>query len=411
MQPFNSQRRLLLTAAASSGLLTACGDSSTNPAVPASNLEKFAFIAQDPNTTSLAESNTASTSTAVFSTAISTKPVPTSFTSDAGTSKADLLFDDQGRPASSRNLSTGTTTQFFYPSATSMVIAEYSADRSLKTALAVWKAGDKYLAGEIAAVTARIPEDVASPTDITASVQGRMDELRAAMDPPPKLSHLLLRLLPMSSANAQTDSETSMRAFVLGVVGTVVLTVFPALVVGWALLALTQSAVIGALGLIATFLLLSKRAIAGTTDISQVNAIVAEYIARPYRGVLNITGSIKVPGGVNGTGGCSASFSTIGSVSVSLQAGNKAVTTIDGVEYISGSCFSQVFKKAVSATLTRTGNSLDGASGANPLYNNPYVFALALSADGLSIRGSIANPYNASNGFNGSAAGVVVLTR
>ena len=107
-----------------------------------------------------------------------------------------------------------------------------------------------------------------------------------------------------------------------------------------------------------------------------------------------------------------ATFSTIGSVNVTLQAGTTARATIDAVEYISGSCFRQVFKKgANAATLNRSGNNLYGQSTANEAFNNPYVYSLVISTDGNSITGEVANPYNATNGLYGQASGSVYLTR
>lgn len=407
MQQFVLNRRALLMAGTATPFVFGCGGGGGETAPSG-----FSVKVAQPNefTTLLSETTESESYKYTY-----TKPgnsdtwLPSSFTNSEGTMTKDLIFDEVGRPVVARDTTSGNNEQFFYPDSASVIAASFKADQSFVGAQAFWTTGNRFYTGRIPSVASVVPADATDIIDITEAVNLKRTEVASSL---PATVSALQRFGLVGIAHADT-TDAQIKQFVKAYILSIISSVFPSLLVlavGVAFFPAHPFLVAAAV--LATFFLTWTRPVqAATLDATGAQSLVTEYLLRPFRGSLGIRGGISIPAGVVGERGCSGSFSTIGSLTVALQPGTTALATIDAVEYISGSCFRQVFKKDIGATLNRSGNTLSGQSTSNPAFNNPYIYDLIISPDGNSMSGVVSNPYNATNGVSGNASGTVYLTR
>lgn len=407
MPPFLRRRHIIGGATAT--VLVGCGGSGSSS--DSNSMAKDVVYLAQPDSSSilLSRATTDRSYTASFHRPTASTAVPTSIQVESGGTQADLVFDEQGRASVVRDIKSGAQTQFAYPSETSSIASQYNDSGEFVSGVAYWTIGGKYFAGTVSRADARVPEDVSSVQDISDAVNAKLTELRNL--PTARTTSLrfdLLRLLPLPSAYAQSEDQ-ALRQIVLGFVAQIVSTVFPSLVVGLTALAFGLSPLVAAVLALGTFLLLFPDVSrAAGFDRSRAEAMVREFVSRPYRGSLVVTGGMSIPESAGGP--CTGSLSVVGSLSVTLLSGTTASAVVDGTEYITTPCFTFVFRKRNNgATLTRTGNSLSGTSPSS--FGNPWVYSLTVSSDLSTVQGTVNYPYNAPNGLRGSAAGAVVLRR
>jgi hypothetical protein len=208
-----------------------------------------------------------------------------------------LIFDQQNRPATVEDNLSGAKQVFFYPSATSMLIANYGSSGLLLRVDVVWQESGRLFAGNLAAIDSAVAE-ATNVVEITIQVAEQAARLRSAQQV--SLSRRLFDLIPVGSAHAEDFTTEAMRKIITASVLLILNVVFPGLL-AWAVvmlifpglpaLATTVGAMVGLL--ILTF----QSQPAGAAE-AQIAALAEEYVTRPYRGNLLISGDLHITSGL-----------------------------------------------------------------------------------------------------------------